>query len=76
MLKEEKFMELLGLKRKIAIEGGSRTGKTILAKYLEIIESYAAVVLNALYAKFKRYSYVSSLFLIASSTYCSSSPVA
>lgn len=31
---EEKFMELFNLKPKISIEGGTRTGKSLLAKYL------------------------------------------
>lgn len=31
---EEKFMELFDLKKKISIEGSTRSGKTILAKYL------------------------------------------
>lgn len=31
---EDKFMELFDLKKKISIEGGSKSGKTILAKYL------------------------------------------
>ena len=42
---EEKFMELFGLKRKISIEGSSRTGKTVLAKYLTNILAEKYVVL-------------------------------
>lgn len=33
---EEKFMELFKIKRKISIEGTSKSGKTILAKYLAL----------------------------------------
>lgn len=45
---EEKFMELFGLKRKISIEGSSRTGKTVLAKYLTnfLAENYVVLYLT------------------------------
>lgn len=45
---EEKFMELLEMKSKISIEGGSRSGKTILAKYLcrMLLEDYVPLYLN------------------------------
>ena len=45
---EEKFLEVLFEKRKIAIEGGSRTGKTTLSKYLssKLLEEYTVLYLN------------------------------
>lgn len=42
---EDKFLELLGLKSKISIEGSSRTGKSVLAKYLTNLLSEKYVVL-------------------------------
>lgn len=46
---EEKFMELFELKSKISIEGSSRTGKSILAKYLcdYLAENYVTLYLTA-----------------------------
>lgn len=48
VLTEEKFLELFSLKRKISIEGGSRSGKTILAKYLcrMLVENYVPIYLE------------------------------
>lgn len=45
---EEKFMELFALKKKISIEGSSRSGKTILAKYLcrILAENYVPIFLD------------------------------
>lgn len=45
---ESKFKELLSLKTKIQIEGGSRTGKSILAKYLtnQLSEDYIVLYLT------------------------------
>ena len=45
---EEKFKELMSLKNKIAIEGNSRTGKSILAKYLtnKLSEDYTVLFLS------------------------------
>lgn len=45
---EEKFMELLQLKSKISVEGSSRAGKTILAKYLcrMLLADYVPLYMN------------------------------
>lgn len=45
---EEKFIELLEMKSKISIEGSSRAGKTILAKYLcrMLSEDYVPLYMN------------------------------
>lgn len=45
---EEKFMELLEMKSKISIEGSSRAGKTILAKYLcrMLLDDYVPLYMN------------------------------
>lgn len=45
---ENRFLELLYEKRRIAIEGGSRAGKTILSKYLskKLLEKYTVLYLN------------------------------
>lgn len=45
---EEKFLELLSEKRKISIEGSSRTGKTILSKYIskKLLEDFNVLYLN------------------------------
>lgn len=45
---EDKFMELLGIKNRISIEGGSRTGKSVLAKYLTnlLSEQYTVLYLT------------------------------
>ncbi len=45
---EEKFLELFSLKRKISIEGGSKSGKTTLAKYLcrMLVENYVPIYLE------------------------------
>lgn len=44
---EKKFLEFLNLKKRISIEGGSKAGKTILAKYLcrILIENYVPILL-------------------------------
>lgn len=46
---ESRFVELLSLKSKISIEGSSRTGKSILAKYLtnHLSEEYVVLYLTA-----------------------------
>lgn len=45
---ETKFKELMSLKTKISVEGGSRTGKSILAKYLttQLSEEYTVLYLT------------------------------
>ena len=45
---EDKFKELMTLKMKISIEGGSHTGKSILAKYLanQLSEDYTVLFLT------------------------------
>lgn len=45
---EEKFMELFALKKKISIEGSTKSGKTILAKYLcrMLVENYVPIYLE------------------------------
>ncbi len=45
---EDKFLEIFSLKRKISIEGGSRAGKTTLAKYLcrILAENYVPIYLE------------------------------
>ncbi len=45
---EEKFMELFSIKSKISIEGSSRTGKSLLAKYLTnfLSEDYVVLLLT------------------------------
>lgn len=45
---EDKFKELMDRKRKISIEGSSRIGKSILAKYLtkQLAEDYTVLLLN------------------------------
>ncbi len=45
---EEKFLELIDTKETISIEGGSRSGKTILAKYLckMFLNEYIPIYLN------------------------------
>lgn len=45
---EERFMELLNIKNRISIEGNSKCGKTILAKYLclKLIDNYIPIFLD------------------------------
>ena len=45
---EEKFMELFALKKKISIEGSTKSGKTILAKYLcrMLADNYVPIFLE------------------------------
>lgn len=45
---EDKFVELLFEKRKISIEGNSRTGKTLLSKYIskKLLEDFTILYLN------------------------------
>jgi hypothetical protein len=46
--KESRFLEVLTKKRKISIEGGTKSGKTILAKYLtqKLSTDYVVLLLN------------------------------
>lgn len=45
---EEKFMELFALKKKISIEGSTKSGKTILAKYIckMLADNYVPILLE------------------------------
>ncbi len=45
---EDKLLELIFEKRKISIEGNSRTGKTVLSKYLtkQLLDEYTVLYLN------------------------------